>query len=174
MSLCASASGDGLGRKGSYHVKAREAVHWGCTCVLALFIGRVQVHRIRPTNTVPGAKVIRNTRPAASHRRLGRKDNYRSKAPKAGERGCTCARFRKGPGKLNTTNPGYNVTANQSEEGGVFGVRRPLVGGLRRACCRGFSYKPRKGIIRGSVDNFFPGAVCSGCRHFAGLSRYHP
>lgn len=65
----------GLGRKGSYRIRFARPVEWDCTCALALFYGRVQVHRIRPTNTVPGAKVIRNTRPAASLRSFGRKGN---------------------------------------------------------------------------------------------------
>ena len=37
------------------------------------------------------------------------------------------------PGRTHTTHPRYYVTANQSERG-VFGIRRPLVGGHCRVC----------------------------------------
>ena len=37
------------------------------------------------------------------------------------------------PGRTHTTQPRYYVTANQSKRG-VFGIRRPLVGGHCRVC----------------------------------------
>ena len=78
--LCPSAlrrRGTGLGVRAVYQSKAREAGQRGLYLRPRPFYGRVQVHRIRPANTVPGAKVIRNTRPAASHRSFGRKDCFR-------------------------------------------------------------------------------------------------
>lgn len=47
--------GTGTGVRAVYQSKAREAGQRGLYLRPRPFYGRVQVHRIRPTNTVPGA-----------------------------------------------------------------------------------------------------------------------
>ena len=94
--------GTGTGVRAVYQSKAREAGQRGLYLRPRPFYGRVQVHRIRPTNTVPGAlRLSESPGPQLHTGASGARATFRGGCSRPIDGGCTCAHFSQGPGLLN-------------------------------------------------------------------------